>query len=277
MCNHVPFEESFCRKVELALRREYPDRKIEVQNAGMDWHTTQHSLMKYLFILQDFDPDLIVIYHAINDLCRSLSPPLLARGEYRTDYSHYYGPVARMVDDYFDVSPQPTLLVYGKISEMIHRYWFSDFRMPDMLRQPREIEITEWKSLPAFTRNLRDLADILRQKNVHLIMASQPYLYKTNMTPQEQSVISFADKLCRNVETKPNLASMISGMNQFNDAARHVATENDIPFVELEHQMPKTLDYFYDDVHYTPLGNTWIADQITAQIISSGFLTVENK
>ena len=87
----VDYELSHPRVLEKELGHRYPTLKIEVQNAGMDWHTSQHSLMKILFNIQDFKPDMIIIYHAINDLFRSFNPKNYARHPYQNDYSHYFG------------------------------------------------------------------------------------------------------------------------------------------------------------------------------------------
>ena len=40
----------------------------------MHWHTSQHSLIKILFKILDFNPDMIIMYHTVNDLHRILKP-----------------------------------------------------------------------------------------------------------------------------------------------------------------------------------------------------------
>ena len=37
--------------------------------AGMDWYTTKHSLINYVTYYRDWQPDVVVVMHAINDLC----------------------------------------------------------------------------------------------------------------------------------------------------------------------------------------------------------------
>jgi hypothetical protein len=80
-CDRIPYESSHVRRLEKTLASHYPDHTIEVLNAGNHWHTTQHSLIKYLFKIKEYEPDLIILLHTINDLYRSFSAADWARGD----------------------------------------------------------------------------------------------------------------------------------------------------------------------------------------------------
>jgi hypothetical protein len=105
------------------LRQQYPDVTIEVQNAGSAWYTTAHLLIDYQLLVRQFEPDLIIVFEAINDLYRSFSPPWWAVGEFRPDYSHYLGPYIRFLGP--DVWPRASasrwsvsgLLVWRRLRE----------------------------------------------------------------------------------------------------------------------------------------------------------------
>ena len=63
---------------------------VEVINAGSASWTTWESLVNFQFRLLDLDPDLIIVYHAINDIhARMVWPP----EAYRGDNSGRRGPV----------------------------------------------------------------------------------------------------------------------------------------------------------------------------------------
>jgi lysophospholipase L1-like esterase len=70
----------------------------------------------------------------------------------------------------------------------------------------------------------------------------------------------------------PNIDSMIRGMNAFNSATAEIARRHGLPLIDLESQIPKTTDYFLDDVHYTEDGNARIADLISAYLIQHELL-----
>ena len=273
-CGTLPYEETHCRILERRLRQAYPQYHVEVQNIGADWHTTEHDTIKLLFYGQDFSPDLVITFHAINDLARSLTPEMFGEGPYRSDYGHYFGAAANMVSGGRKV---PWTLGAG--------HWCSDLRFdqvhitgPDgqglagvrtwFVPKALPVEITEWKSLPAFQRNLGDFVTIARSKGMQVLLATQPSLYREDLTESERQLLVFP--LTHYFDGKrPSLYSMIDGMRRFNMATRRLAKELGVELVDLEQRMPKTTDYIYDDVHYTKAGNELVADAFANEIIES--------
>ena len=269
-CSRVSFEYTHARVLERQLTQRFPRINIEVQNAGMHWHTSQHSLMKILFKIQDFSPDMIIVYHAINDMYRSFSPNWLAVGPYRNDYSHYHGPIASMVREYFR-KPVGPLSHVRQVFRLFRRRWFADFRGGASHEQV-EMSVTEWPSLWAFERNMRNLARHVHSLDIDLVMASQPYLYRDDLTEEELGTLWFPNALFRSDDAQADLPSIISGMDQFNASSRLIAEVNDALFVDLEAEVPKNLIYFLDDVHYTEEGNRAIGESLADHIAGGGFI-----
>jgi hypothetical protein len=275
-CGTVPYEQTHCRLLEQRLRQAYPQYRIEVQNLGADWHTTEHDTIKLLFFGQDFSPDLVITFHAINDLVRSLSPDAFADGPYSPDYRHYLG-AATLLAGQGRKSPWLMAGVAG--------YWCSDLRFDQVRINGPEgkgllgmrtyfvpktlpMDITVWKSLPAFERNLRDFVAIARSKGMQVLLATQPSLYRDDLTPAEKELLVFP--LSHHFRgLRPSLHSMVEGMRAFNDVTRQLTADSDVDLVDLERLMPKTTDYLYDDVHYTKAGNELVGNAFADQIIDS--------
>ena len=55
-------------RLQTRLRASRPGRDIEVINAGCRGYSTFESLGNYTFRVSDLDPDLVVIYHTVNDM-----------------------------------------------------------------------------------------------------------------------------------------------------------------------------------------------------------------
>ncbi|HVC94610.1 MAG TPA: hypothetical protein VND64_13005 [Pirellulales bacterium] len=273
-CGTVPYEQTHCRVLEERLRKAYPQYKVEVQNLGADWHTTEHDTIKLLFFAQDFSPDLAITFHAINDLVRSLTPDAFGEGPYWPDYRHYLGAIANLATGGRKV---PSTITAGQ--------WCSDLRF-DQIRvngpegigvngvrtffvpKALPVNITEWKSLPAFERNLRDFVAIARSKGMQVLLATQPSLYQDDLPPGVQQLLVFP--LSHHFGGKrPSLHSMVDGMRRFNDSTRRLAMQASVDLVDLERRVPKTTAYLYDDVHYTQAGNYLIGNALADSIIES--------
>jgi hypothetical protein len=158
LSSRVHYKKSHVRLLGLALQELFAqapddDRKVEIQNAGNHWHTSQHSLMKYLFQVKDFDPDLVIVWHGINDLYRWCSPPRFSRGDYQADYSHFWGPTAEMVMAH-ELLPDPKPLIGFGESMLARRLstvtnaLYQDFRSAEPIRF---VDVDAFASLPAFS------------------------------------------------------------------------------------------------------------------------------
>ena len=275
----LPLEATWPEVLRDRLAARHPDVTVEVQNAAGEWHCSQHSLIKLLTMVQEFDPDLLIIYHGINDLGRTLTPDLFGTGVFRYDYRHFLGPVANLA------RPSETTLPFVR---MRLGYWFSDFlahkvRMAgpegdgvhglDLIFFPRaqEVEVERWYSLPTFRRNMRDFVRIARDKGYDVILASQPTLYRPDLTPDERT------RLWTSIShqwdgKRASLASLTDGMRRFNEATKELAATEDVPFVDLDAKVPKTLDYMWDDCHYTAKACALIAQVLDEHIDAEGMV-----
>ena len=66
----------------------------------------------------------------------------------------------------------------------------------------------------------------------------------------------------------------LRGMEKYNQAIAGVARERSVFLIDLDKVVPKTLDYFYDDVHYTEKSYDIIAKFIADEIIRLKILDV---
>ena len=68
-------EQAWPHQLQLALRSQYGLSQVEVVNAGVPSYTSFESAANYMFRVQDIDPDMIIIYHATNDVTPRLVDP----------------------------------------------------------------------------------------------------------------------------------------------------------------------------------------------------------
>jgi hypothetical protein len=260
--------------LEKRLKSEYPALKIEVQNVAAEWHTSQHDLIKLMFDAREFSPDLVIMFHGINDLIRSFGENVFSEGPYRQDYRHYFGAATNLA------RPGRTAMNFFNTAG---GHWCSDFRFQQVriagpegnglngmltmfFPKSQAVEFTDWQSLPAFERNEREFVRIARQSGMEVMLATQPSLFRTDLSKADQEVLIFA-KTHQSQGKHASLDSMVAGMQKFNDVTRKIAKDEPIAFVDLEKEVPKTTEYVYDDVHFTRRGNERVAEVIGDEIV----------
>ena len=117
-------------------------------------------------------------------------------------------------------------------------------------------------ALEDYERNLERAIELSKEKNSTLIFMTQPFLWKENMTPEEDASLwmtyDFGD-IYYPTET------MIYSMEEFNKRLLKVCENNKGIFcIDLEKKVPKTFDYIYDDMHLNENGARFVAEEISS-------------
>ena len=277
------YEDTYPFKLQTMLRQRYPDVTIEVQNAGNAWYTTAHLLIDYQLLVRQFEPDLIVVFEAINDLYRSFSPPWWAVGEFRPDYSHYLGPYIRFLGPDVGLRASASgwsvsdLLVWRRLREDLlgepspYRFDAANFRKLRSRLRPRTV--TTFRSLDSYRNYYELLIRNIQADRRPVIMASQASIYSEALPPEVRDSLFFAHVFCAENGFYPTMESMMSAMRTFNAAAQALADAKDVPFLDFDRAVPKTRAYFSDDVHLTAAGNEILARMVFDWIVGHSLIT----
>jgi lysophospholipase L1-like esterase len=264
-----PYQQSFPAMLQKRLTASLPQVRVEVENAATAWWSTAHTLVDYELRVRRYHPDLVVVVHGINDLYRSFSPPAWASGPYKPDYSHYLGPYARFQ------GPEPEPLVHAPfwppsrwlLWKNIREQWLDaprayDSRVENVRRLKKvlkERHIESFRSLASFRTNYELLIRAVRADGADIVLGSHPSMYRANLGAAERDLLLFAPVFANEDGFYPDLESMTRGMAQFNETARAIAEEQKIAFVDFAKAIPRTPEFFTDDVHLKAAGNEILA------------------
>jgi len=260
-------EHKYPSVLQSLLRERYNMQGIDVFNAGRSWYTTKHSLINYVTNLRDWQPDLVLVMHAVNDLNRSFSSTEFAIGPYNRLWSHYYGPAIRGAKP-----PTFTQHLVARYFSSFFFVWYSDLRY-----RQRDYPLDHFISVTDFERYLRRLVHHIRDDGRQSVLITQPFLYKERMTPDELRALRFGKIHCRTrsgflQEEYPSPGSLRTAMDAFNDVIRRVARTEGVPLADAEARIEKNLENFTDDVHYTVIGARRLATAIAETIIEQGLI-----
>jgi lysophospholipase L1-like esterase len=266
------YEDSYPFLLQQLLRARHPGHIIEVENAGAAWYTTAHNVVSYDLRVRRFHPDAIVFFEAVNDLMRSFSPPWFGHGPFKHDYSHYLGPYARLngPDVEFPTAPASWLdrwLVWRMAKRSIAREPTPfNQRDPDnvarLAASMKAVDDVEFRSVDSFREYYDTLIRRVTSDGSVFIAASQPSVYSVSVPEAQRPATYFGPIFCAENARYPSMTAMVRGMTLFNDTARSVASAEHVPFVDLAAAVPKTAEYFSDDVHLRASANRLVAERV---------------
>jgi len=232
---------------------------FEVFNAGMDWWTTKHSHINYVTYVRRWEPDVAVVMHTINDMYRSFADPRWSLGEYDSQWAHFFGPAIRGV--------KPKTLIGATLNQWnvweLNQRWYSRWRYLEV-----DLDSAVFRSLPDYEWSLRSLVRTLKADSVRVVLVTEPSIYRPDLNASESARVwmvstFFATPRGFSTRTVPSLRTMEKAMETFNDVVRRVAQQENVEVVDAAASMPKTLEYFGDDVHFTERGAAFLASLVS--------------
>lgn len=231
---------SYPMELEKALRLRHGTEDIEVVNGGMGGRTTAEILIHFLLELVDMQPDIVVIYHAYNDLGPSLTP------NFHNDYSHARKNIGEVYHLY------KLRALFPDLPSALYTYLLNTFFPGELSTSLLEaISVGkpniegQFQGLPIYRRNLGHLIDLCRANNIDVLCSSYcQYLY-----PE--------------VANSPVHLKYREGLLQENAAMQELAAGRNAAFVDTAFLMPTDPELFIDSVHFSPLGMARLAAILT--------------
>jgi DNA-directed RNA polymerase len=120
--------------------------------------------------------------------------------------------------------------------------------------------------LPAYRRNISTLIEMARHDSTRVVLMTEPSLFKPVMSEEELAAVGMLraeainDSLVWSSETARN------GMEQYNNSLKEIAGRNNMPVIDLEKEVPKSLLFFRDEVHYRDTAFPLIARVVAARL-----------
>ncbi|MBN1780993.1 SGNH/GDSL hydrolase family protein [bacterium] len=237
-------------RVEILMNDSLQRKDIRCFNLGKQWYTTQHSMIYYATSLRKIRPDAIVVMHTINDLLHNADFSYFSHGPYRRDYGHFDGPVHRIVQ------PQGFFTFLGWMTRSM---WYHG---------PRDTIYTdEFPGVVSFHQNLSTLLDLTETDHVPVVLMTQPNLYKENMTAEEMETLYMLRFEAIGPDQIWDVRTAAGGFSQYRKTVLSFESSRHVPVIDLENTVPKTLDCFTDDVHYTDCAFDRIGESVARELI----------
>jgi hypothetical protein len=221
-------------------------RSYEVFNFGLPGYTSLESLVNLAINVQDYEIDILVIHHALNDLMPRLYP------EMERDYRHFrkiyrpIGPVERFLTGH------SALFVFTS-KRLGRRFSLADVSMtvndpnPGNPFQPDSLN----PNTRIFRRNLETIVSLARSTGMQPVLTTMPYSLDPAKLPAFWAISH---------EVK------VTGMREHNAIIREIAAERDVLLVDLDREMTGRESYFIDHIHCDGTGRIKKAELIRAAL-----------
>jgi lysophospholipase L1-like esterase len=225
------------------LQRTYPQSKVDYVNAGVPGYTVASSTRNLQHRVSSLSPDVIVIYHATNNLS----------GELRELAAHTGLTTDAKVQTQFWLG-EYSLLWY--LAEKNLRIW--------MAQQKATANIDRLEVDPATLGDefRRDLTILVRDAQRHakvVAIATFSTQLREHQTPEQQLDAS-ASALYYAPFVTPS--TLIKSYRRYNDIIREVAKATGATLIEGEDDIPGDRAHFNDTVHFTTLGSRAMATRV---------------
>lgn len=112
-------------------------------------------------------------------------------------------------------------------------------------------------ALDDYERNLRNIAKLSKERNLRLVLITQPVLWNKDMNAFEEKISSMGAPVIDGIAYSP--IALEKGMEIFNNRLRKVAEDERVDVIDLSRQLPQDTSAFYDWCHYTVQGATEVA------------------
>ena len=110
-----------------------------------------------------------------------------------------------------------------------------------------------------FGDSVRWIVDFISQKGAKVILLGQPVLWKSSMATEERQRLWFRIAT-PDGSVRPSGGWLLQEMTRYNAIQKNVAMEKGGVFVDLDSKMPKTVEYYFDDCHFTDKGSKLVAE-----------------
>lgn len=247
---------SFCTILEKKLKAKYPNRDIEIVNAGVSGYTTFHSLINLSTRILDYNPDAIIVYHSWNDI---KTWPYLNR---KANYGQLYQKVYSKLETHNALRTLANKSYIWLAMKPLRRQLREFFPLRTRNRsivaktlRPNKDGDTSFGKL-VYKRNITNIVTVAKKNGVQVLLINPLTLVHSENSKEEKRKIDY------NLAKVP-AESLPQLMSDAGKILEEVALDEHIPYIDLNKHLDQNLDNLSDHIHLTPKGNEAVAEYLS--------------
>lgn len=276
----VETEDTYPFQLEKILNEK--GYRVEVINGAVTGYTTMHSLVNYMLNLVYLEPDIIYIYHGINDVAIGDNPET-----FKTDYSHV---MHALGSEWYDHSLIYTILQnrfmfftklkyrYSSLKSSLSRLFKFSPKSKNLLRHPlKAYDPVNNILMETIISNIRHITVVAKAHNTKLVYSTFATMYKASEKGKKKLAVQMKKQFGR----KPNWFNeqrenqIVLKLEFLNNEIVKLGNELNVPVVDIA-TIGKKAEIFHDEIHQSPKGNKLQAEKIAQILISNKMIGKES-
>lgn len=213
---------------------------IEVNNCGQGGYNSADILVRYALQIIDFQPDIIILYHAYNDIT-----PYLTK-DFNSDYSHVRTNLGMNYWRFYLASKIPFIPVKF-INFLINQWMPSDVRSHLLAQVTTGVfddTLDFTLGLKTYKRNIQHIIDLSKKNKIEVVLSTYCHFIHHKIKGEKLNLLY--DKIVK----------------EENKIMMDLARTNQLKLVDNYSLVPQDEKYFVDSVHFSPEGMKLVAKNI---------------
>lgn len=256
------------------VQKKYPGKKITIINGAVPGFNTAQSIGNLALRIMPYQPDVVIIYHAYNDL-KAIRPDR----KFKVDYTHIHTKPFGQFD-------KPSVLVLMLNHSMAYVRTRNRYRALNIANKAAEasknkkasgrISNIPRQAATTFKRNIRTLVYIARAGNAKVILSSfatlndlaVDYTKQKNIKKLSRLQVSELNGLVH-FTTGLDLKGIQQGINKYNATLKQVAKIDKTGWIDNAAMVPHEDKYFLDRVHFNKEGAKKMAKNFFPEVVKA--------
>lgn len=235
------------------IQAAFPEATFEYINAGVPGYGVAHSQRNLEARVAQFEPDIIVIYHATNDLSFNSFQAAMQAGlaEKRADESLFW------------------LSNYSLLSYLIELNLKVLFLQSDERRAgdtASKLQVDTNQLAAPFERDLRKLVRTSHDHSAAVAIATFSVQYRREQPQSEQTRAASTSLYYMPYMT---VSGLLDSFDAYNEAIRDIAGSEDAILIDGENSIPGDDTHFNDSVHFKDAGSVAMARRVATALVNS--------
>lgn len=213
---------------------------VEVNNCGQGGYNSADIMVRFALQVLDTKPDVVVIYHAYNDIRAYLTPG------FESDYSHVR---RNLGENYwkFAFAAKIPYVPLRFLNYLINQWLPGNIRnslLDQVTKGSLDTNLDPSIGLSVYQRNLQYIIDLCRCEGIQVVLST--YCHFLHDAIKDEPLHLLYGRIVK----------------EENEIMRRLADKNELKLVDNAVLVPHDERYFVDSIHFTPAGMQLIASNI---------------